>query len=61
MVVWSATFPKLSLVSSNVIVMLASKLVSTVVLRDFTIVNLQLTHIEAGKYLSVLYELRSRM
>ena len=28
-VVWSATFPKLSLVSSNVIVMLASKLVST--------------------------------
>ena len=38
MVVWSATFPKLSLVSSNVIVMLASKLVSTVVLRNFTIV-----------------------
>ena len=37
-VVWSATFPKLSLVSSNVIVMLASKLVSTVVLRNFTIV-----------------------
>ena len=37
-VVWSATFPKLSLVSSNVIVMLASKLVSTVVLKNFTIV-----------------------
>ena len=47
MVVWSATFPKLSLVSSNVIVMLASKLVSTVVLRNFTIVILQLTLFEA--------------
>jgi hypothetical protein len=48
MVVWSATFPKLSLVSSyNVIVMLDSKLVSTVVLRNFTIVILQLTLFEA--------------